>query len=213
MNKLRADNCTAVTAFLDPPGPPVSGLLPPIKKPEEVPEEPPTSPKSPELTALLSAPVVGAPASVLETSLPVDMTAPECPSPLRVLRNRSQTTGSIENKCLSARKPAPSSSGLRKRVTLDTSSCTERKRPATRSRHDSASEERNASDTENQGSTPKKSRQSLPSMSSSANHRILRSSTPQVRSLRSQDSIRMEKSPIHMKRKRSRSFTPVKRRK
>ena len=36
MNKLRADNCTAVTALLDPPGPPLSGLVAAQKADEQV---------------------------------------------------------------------------------------------------------------------------------------------------------------------------------
>lgn len=259
MNKLRADNCTAVTALLDPPGPPLTGLLMPMRKPEEVaadqesaaadsntgadisegrrtPENP-----SPELSALLSAPVVSditPMAALLETSVPLDTKPTEIATPLRVLRNRMPTSDSLENnKCPAGRKSVPASSssappllgGIRKKVVTMDPACLSRKRPMTRSRHDVNSEERNASDTENHvnnsssdGSSSKRSRKSLPTVavaSSLGSHRILRSGTsPQVvvRSLRSQDSFNLrlgQSTPIHLRRKRSRSFTPMKRRK
>jgi len=72
MNKLRADNCTAVTALLDPPGPPLSGLIATQKVDEQVQsdatfptsdgeledsEESDTEESLSELAALLSTPV------------------------------------------------------------------------------------------------------------------------------------------------------------
>lgn len=262
MNKLRADNCTAVTALLDPPGPPLTGLLMPVRKPEDVVADPdPTvsssdtgidtsdgrrTPEnnSSELAALLSAPVVSdvtplPPAPLLETSLPQDTTpTTDLTTPLRVLRNRMPTSDSLDNNKYS-RKSAPASSssalpllgGIRKKVVTMDPACLSRKRPMTRSRHDVTSEERNASDTENHvnnssnnsANNSKRSRKSLPTVtvasSSSGSHRILRSGTsPQVvvRSLRSQDSFNLrlgQSNPIHLRRKRSRSFTPMKRRK
>lgn len=265
MNKLRADNCTAVTALLDPPGPPLTGLLMPMRKPEDVVADPePTvsssdggidssegrrTPENPsELAALLSAPVVSdmtpiPPVLMLETSLPLDTTpATDLATPLRVLRNRMPTSDGLENNKF-GRKSAPASSssavgqlgGIRKKVVTMDPACLSRKRPMTRSRHDVTSEERNASDTENHvnsnnsassssSSSSKRSRKSLPtvsvaSSSSPGSHRILRSGTsPQVvvRSLRSQDSFNLrlgQSNPIHLRRKRSRSFTPMKRRK
>lgn len=262
MNKLRADNCTAVTALLDPPGPPLTGLLMPVRKPEDIPTdtEPvvsgsnpgtdssegrrtPENP-SPELAALLSAPVVSdvTPApSFLETSLPLDTTPVETATPLRVLRNRMPTSDCLENnKCVVSRKSVPASSssappllgGIRKKVVTMDPACLSRKRPMTRSRYDATSEERNASDTENHvnnsgnnsnnsGNNGKRSRKSLSTVTvaTSSSHRILRSGTsPQVvvRSLRSQDSFNLrlsQSNPIHLRRKRSRSLTPMKRRK
>ena len=258
MNKLRADNCTAVTALLDPPGPPLTGLLMPVRKPEDVVTDPePTisssdggidssedrcTPENPsELAALLSAPVVSdvapIPPVLLETSLPLD-TTPTTATPLRVLRNRMPTSDGLENNKFSRKLvPASSSSavgqlgGIRKKVVTMDPACLSRKRPMTRSRHDVSSEERNASDTENHVnnssnsivSSSKRSRKSLPTAtiasSPSGSNRILRSGTsPQVvvRSLRSQDSFNLrlgQSNPIHLRRKRSRSFTPMKRRK
>jgi hypothetical protein len=266
MNKLRADNCTAVTALLDPPGPPLSGLLmPPVRKPEDVVADPdpalsdndgtetfeervqtPVNNPS-ELAALLSAPAVSdvtpVPPACLETSLPFDTTPEAVATPLRVLRNRMPTSDSLENNKFSSRKltAAPSSATpplgsqlitIRKKVVTMDPACLSRKRPMTRSRLDVASEERNASDTENHvnnssnnstgsASSSKRSRKSLPvATSSSGSNRILRSgASPHVvvRSLRSQDSfnLRLGQSgtPIHLRKKRSRSFTPMKRRK
>lgn len=276
MNKLRADNCTAVTALLDPPGPPLTSLLMQVRKPEEVAADPdstephsngssdetdpdlvagPGTPErhttpdknSPELAALLSAPVVSHVSPVpplLEMSLPLEVTPPDISTPLRVLRNRIATVDSLDNNKISSNRklvPASSSSaspllgGIRKKVVTMDPACLSRKRPMTRSRHDVASEERNASDTENHvsniassnsssssTSSSKRSRKSLPPIvtsSSTGSNRILRSNaTPQlvVRSLRSQDSFNLrlgQSNPIHLRRKRSRSLTPMKRRK
>lgn len=261
MNKLRADNCTAVTALLDPPGPPLTGLLMPVRKPEDVDTAPtlPSSSKdvetpkervqtpehnSSELAALLSAPVVSdvtpVPPALLETSLPLDTTSAHVATPLRVLRNRMPTSSSLENfdNKFTCRKSTPAATsstpplgsqlvGIRKKVVTVDPACQSRKRPMTRSRLDVASEERNASDTENHvnsssnsASSSKRSRKSLPVATlSPRSQRILRSGTsPQVaRSLRSQDSFNLRfgqsSTPIHLRRKRSRSFTPTKRRK
>ena len=268
MNKLRADNCTAVTALLDPPGPPLTGLLMPVRKPDDVVADPDptlsgsdvgidtceerlqTPENNPsELAALLSAPVVSdvtpVPPALLETSLPLDTTPADVATPLRVLRNRMHTSDSLENNRFSSRKStaAPASAtpplgsqlaSIRKKVVTMDPACLSRKRPMTRSRLEgAASEERNASDTENHvnnssnnaassSSSSKRSRKSLPiATSSSGNHRILRSGTSPhavgMRSLRSQDSfnLRLGQSgtPIHLRKKRSRSFTPMKRRK
>ena len=240
VNKLRADNCTAVTALLDPPGPPLSGLLAMHKQGEQVESEPePTRVAASddadcmdsdvacsavtssdetfsELAALLSAPpVVSAEseAKLLETSLqPLagsHQGSPPKKDPIfRVLRNRTLSASSLDNKC--AKKASPSLlSGIRKKVvTVEGALLQLRKRPVRRSFHDMTCDERNASDTENQ---VKKSRQSLPA---AASQRILRSGTVTslVRTLRSQDSnLRIQGG--HSKRKRSRSFTPMKRRK
>ena len=274
MNKLRADNCTAVTALLDPPGPPLSGLLAWQKleaqnrvdaavasasatdsddtdmeaEDDSVDSCAGSSSSSAsenfsELAALLSAPVVSAdvvvPAPILNINpapsdcrtltppkgILVQRTAdlsertdreaartdddPEDPA-FRVLRNRTLSVSSVDNKC--PKKGSALLGSLRKKVvTMETGLAQPlRKRPMTRSFHDSAScEDRNASDTENQ---VKKSRRSLP-VSAVASHRILRSGTVSslVRTLRSQDSnLRVQG---HYRRKRSRSFTPMKRRK
>ncbi|KZS12065.1 putative Phosphatase 1D protein [Daphnia magna] len=268
MNKLRADNCTAVTALLDPPGPPLTGLLMPVRKPEDVAtDSAPTLPTSDkgiesskervqtpehnpsELAALLSAPVVSdvtpVPPVLLETSLPLDTTPTQVATPLRVLRNRIPPSDSLENldNKFSCKKAIPASTssapplgsqlvGIRKKMVTVEPAYLSRKRPMTRSRLDVASEERNASDTENHinsstnnsasstSSSSKRSRKSLPVASlSPRSHRILRSGTsPQVvRSLRSQDPLNLRfgptSTPIHLRRKRSRSFTPTKRRK
>ena len=254
MNKLRADNCTAVTALLDPPGPPVSSLLSAHRltegasnqadSPESsnssdtddmetddvVSRHSPSESSSSELAALLSAPVLAdasmplpaVPAKILETSLPVEETAMKSPSPepLRVLRNRPTTSSSIDNqKCPpgSSRK-TPLLSGIRKKVTIQLT----RKRPMSTTSSSSISrslDDRNASDTENQVGqvVVKKTRKSLPA---AASQRILRSGTSpgvQVRTLRSQDSNPRlgchDRPTIHIRRKRSRSFTPTKRRK
>jgi hypothetical protein len=253
MNKLRADNCTAVTALLDPPGPPVSSLLSThrlaegasnqvesapsssssetdeMETEDTVSRHSPSESSSSELAALLSAPVLAdasmplpaMPPKLLETSLPLeDTTKSPSPEPLRVLRNRPTTSSSLDNKLPpnSSRKATPLLSGVRKKVTIQLS----RKRPMSTSSSNSTSrslEDRNASDTENQVSqvVVKKSRRSALPV---ASQRILRSGTSPgvpVRTLRSQDSnprLSCQDRPvIHMRRKRSRSFTPTKRRK
>jgi len=259
MNKLRADNCTAVTALLDPPGPPLSGLLAWQKLEGQVRPNPSTLATTAsaaghdavaevedtnadsrpscsssmtdfsELSALLSeavpVPVTGyeppqrrtptPPKSIMvhrDERLELDPgRAEDLGDPAhRVLRNRTLGVSGLDNKC--PKKGAALLGGsLRKKVVTVEVALTQqlRKRPMTRSSHDNNStEDRNASDTENQ---IKKSRRSLPV---SASHRILRSSATMsslVRTLRSQDSNLHAQS--HYRKKRSRSFTPVKRRK
>jgi len=231
MNKLRADNCTAVTALLDPPGPPLSGLLATHKHDEQVQSES-TVPTSDgeveeseesdvedvedkksvekslsELAAMLSSPVT----SDAETAAPqLNETTQIAGNELvrdpvfRVLRNRTHSATSLDNKC--AKKESVLSVIHKRAVVVETTLSRLRERPMTRSFLDGA-DDRNASDTENH---VKKSKQSLPVLTS---HRILRSGTCSslVRTLRSQDSnLRLQG---HHKRKRSRSITPLKRRK
>lgn len=239
MNKLRADNCTAVTALLDPPGPPLSGLVAAQKADEQVQsdatfptsdgeledsEESDAEESLSELAALLSTPVPNpetkAPQLLnLDGSLPLleevleesilegtAISADELVRDpvFRVLRNRAHSAASLDNKCT---KKGSVLGVVKRVVAAETNLSQLRKRPMTRSFLDVV-DDRNASDTENQ---VKKAKQSLPVLTS---HRILRSGTVSSlvrRTLRSQDSnLRLQG---HHKRKRSRSFTPLKRRK
>ena len=147
----------------------------------------------------------------------------------RVLRNRTLSASSLDNSSRFAKRGSASSAslanGLRKKVvTMEAvalSHSHSRKRPVTRSFHHETAEDRGASDTENQ---VKKSRHSLPAGGAHQQPRILRSSVAPVahlvRTLRSQESnssagLRTSSSSTaaHYRKKRSRSFTPVKRRK
>ena len=235
MNKLRADNCTAVTALLDPPGPPLSGLL---RIPEdssgaqEVPapvattkviEQVVVEASAPELAALLSSPAMAyAECPLVASEAAADVIPADDDPTFRVLRNRTLSLSSLDNA-----KKATAMTGLRKKVvTIETGALNPmmRKRPVTRrSQHEGAAaallaDERNASDTENQ---VKKLRQSASAVgvipaaaattttNSGASQRILRSSGGAAGTGRTPATA----SQFH-RRKRSRtSFSPVKRRK
>ena len=178
MNKLRADNCTAVTALLDPPGPPLSGLIATQKAEEPVPsdatfptsdgeledsEESDPEESLSELASLLSTPAAN-PAETkasqlldLDGSLPLledsilQGTAISADELVRdpVFRVLRNRAHSAASIDNNCTRKASVLGVVKRVVSAETNLSQLRKRPMTRSFPD-AVDDRNASDTENQ---------------------------------------------------------------